>query len=95
MLPGPGAGSVVLSVLTAAGGVQPPHSVPLAVLLCCDALVSPSAGSLTFLCMISWIYLFLPFPLPVRVTAAHSNLYFRVNDVNLIVSVSRTILMNK
>lgn len=36
-----------------------------------------------------------PFPLPVRVTAAHSNLYFRVNDVNLIVSVSRTILMNK
>lgn len=40
--------------------------------------------------------LFVPFsPLPVLVTAADINLYFRANDVNLIVSLSRTILMNK
>lgn len=42
------------------------------------------------------VNLFVPFfPLLVLVTAAHVNLYFRANDVNLIVSLSRTILMNK
>ena len=42
------------------------------------------------------VNLFVPFfPLLVLVTAAHINLYFRVNDVNLIVSLSGTILMNK
>ena len=42
------------------------------------------------------VNLFVPFfPLLVLMTAAPINLYFRVNDVNLIVSMSRTILMNK
>lgn len=43
----PSGGAGVLSVLTEWSG-EALHSAPLAVLLCCDAVVSPSGGSLSF-----------------------------------------------